>query len=64
MKPSPHERALERLHTLPWAAVLDIIPQVSAALGPMLEGMPAEKTLDRLLRALPDLTALQRKAVA
>ena len=44
--------------------MLDIIPQVSAALGPMLEGMPAEKTLDRLLRALPDLTALQRKAVA
>ena len=58
------ERAVERLHTLPWAAVVDVIPQLSAALGPMLEGMPAEKALDRLLRELPDLTSLQRKAVA
>lgn len=43
---------------------MGLIPEVSGAIAQVLEGNPAERVLDRLLRSLPGLNHAQRRAIA
>jgi len=56
--------AEDRLRTVPWQALAGLAPALEAPLAEVLAGAPAERVLDRLLRARRDLDAPARAAVA
>lgn len=56
--------AERRLTTVPWQALSGLGPVLAPALGEILEGAPAERALDKLLRAHRDFSADQRKVCA
>jgi 16S rRNA (cytosine967-C5)-methyltransferase len=59
--PSPAER---RLRALPWESLTGSAPLLDAPLAEILGGAPAERVLDRFLRAHRTLDAGGRRAVA
>ena len=56
--------AERRLTTVPWSALHGLGPLLGPALTEILAGQPAERVLDRLLRAHRDFTAEQRTVCA
>lgn len=56
--------AERRLTTVPWQALQGLGPLLDPALTEILAGQPAERVLDRLLRAHRDFTAEQRQVCA
>lgn len=59
--PTDSER---RLTTIPWRALEGLGPILAPALDAILSGQPAERALDRLLRAHRDFSAEQRTVCA
>ncbi len=53
-----------RLTTVPWHALEGLGPTLAPALNEILSGTPAERALDKLLRAHRDFTAEQRAVCA
>ncbi len=53
----------DRLRTVPWEALAGLAESVLPAIRRVLDGAPAEREIDRLLRAQATLTAVQRAAV-
>lgn len=53
-----------RLRSVPWEYLRDLAPLIEPALRSLLDGKPAERVLDSLLRAHRDLTAPQRTVIA
>jgi 16S rRNA (cytosine967-C5)-methyltransferase len=53
-----------RLHAVPWAQLAGLAPSLDGPLSEILEGAPAERVLDRFLRARRELDADGRRAVA
>ena len=53
-----------RLTTIPWQALEGLGPILAPALNEILSGTPAERALDKLLRAHRDFTAEQRAVCA
>jgi 16S rRNA (cytosine967-C5)-methyltransferase len=56
--------ATARLRTVPWPALRGLAPALEAPLAAILAGTPAERVLDRFLRARRDLSREARAAVA
>ncbi len=54
----------ERLRTVPWRALAGLAPALDRHLAATLAGDPAERVVDRALRALGELSSDQRAAVA
>lgn len=57
------QRVIFRLHAVPWCALEGLSNVVVPAIARVLEGAAAEREIDALLRANPDLGAAQRTAV-
>jgi 16S rRNA (cytosine967-C5)-methyltransferase len=57
------ELGVQRLATVPWRALAGLMDAVLPALARVLEGGPAEREIDRLLRSRRDFSAEQRSAV-
>ena len=53
-----------RLRAVPWDRLAGLAPSLDAPLAEILEGAPAERVLDRLLRSRRELDADGRRAVA
>lgn len=53
-----------RLRDVPWEALAGLGPVLEPALAAVLSGQPAERVLDKLLRAHRDFTAAQRAVTA
>lgn len=53
-----------RLRSIPWQALAGLGPTLAPALAEVLAGTPAERVLDRLLRAHRDFTPEQRAVTA
>jgi 16S rRNA (cytosine967-C5)-methyltransferase len=64
-EPAPTSSSVtERLRAVPWDRLAPIAPSLDAPLAEILAGAPAERVLDRFLRAHPELDRDGRKAVA
>jgi 16S rRNA (cytosine967-C5)-methyltransferase len=61
LTPAPSER---RLSTIPWRALEGLGPTLAPALQEILSGAPAERVLDKLLRAHRDFSPEQRQVTA
>ena len=55
---------MARLRSIPWAALEGLAPLVTDSLSAVLSGSPAERVLDRALRAHRELSREQRQALA
>ncbi|HYG66736.1 MAG TPA: RsmB/NOP family class I SAM-dependent RNA methyltransferase, partial [Anaeromyxobacteraceae bacterium] len=63
-EPRPFDTAEARLRDVPWRALDGLAPALEAAIAEVLGGDPAERVLDRVLRAHRALDADGRAAVA
>jgi len=57
------EPALRRLETLPWDALSGLAGTVLPAIARVIDGVPAEREIDRLLRKQRGLGSQQRTAI-
>ena len=64
MPPSQRSPAEARLGGIPWERLAGLAPSLDAPLAEILRGAPAERVLDRHLRARRELDAGGRRAVA
>lgn len=55
---------IPRIHAVPWAALDGLAPLLDAPLREILDGAPAERVLDRFLRAHRDFSPEQRSVSA